>query len=48
MSIVVLLVASIAVLPSFALATWLWLEVTGQSDELSSLAKGSQGMDLTH
>ena len=47
MSIVVLLVAVIAVLPTFALAAWLWLEVTGASDEMSALAN-SQRMDLSH
>ena len=47
MSFIVLLVAGIAVLPMFALATWLWLEVTRANDEMTLLAN-SQGMNLSH
>jgi len=45
MSIVALFVAGIAVLPAFALATWLWLAVTRVHDEMSSFA-GFEGMHL--
>lgn len=47
MSIFVFLVAGIAMLPIFSLAAWLWLEVTGANDEMTSLANSS-GLYLSH
>lgn len=45
MSIFALFGAAVAVLPAFALATWVWLAVTRVHDEMSSFA-GFEGMHL--